>query len=92
MDSCLAVDPTGTDCRWMGILISDWDVSRVTDMYGLFSGAEEFNADLSSWSTAAVTRMDDMFYKASAFNGDLSSWKGHLFQLERSPVPAGAHD
>merc|ERR1719389_1348048 len=57
VDSCLAADPTGADCLHDGIPISDWDVSRVTDMYELFSEAEEFNADISSWDTAAVTDM-----------------------------------
>ena len=75
MYSCLAAtDPTGVNCRHDGIPISDWDVSRVTDMSELFREAEEFNADISKWNTAAVTRMDLMFFEASAFNGDLSSW------------------
>ena len=43
-------------------------------MNELFSGAEEFNADISSWNTAAVTDMGAMFSSASAFNQDLSSW------------------
>ena len=47
VDSCLAADPTGADCRHDGIPISDWDVSRVTSMNGLFSEAKEFNADIS---------------------------------------------
>merc|ERR1711965_1234874 len=38
VDSCLAADPTGADCRHDGVPISDWDVSRVTDMNGLFLG------------------------------------------------------
>merc|ERR1712078_631892 len=65
LGNCLAVDPTGVNCRHDGIPISDWDVSRVTDMNDLFRGAAEFNADISKWNTAAVTRMDLMFLSAS---------------------------
>merc|ERR1712078_696158 len=76
VDSCLKADPTGADCRHDGIPISDWDVSRVTDMWAMFLGASAFNQDLSKWNTAAVTDMESMFFGfngASAFNGDLSS-------------------
>ena len=72
--SCLAADATGANCRHDGIPISDWDVSRVTDMSELFKGAREFNADISKWNTAAVSRMDYMFRDAWRFNQDISSW------------------
>ena len=74
VDTCLAAEPTGVNCRHNGIPISDWDVSRVTDMSWLFWAASFFNADISKWNTAAVTRMDYMFIGAGAFNQDLSSW------------------
>ena len=74
VDSCLRADSSGVNCKHNGIPISDWDVSRVTDMNELFRGAAEFNADISKWNTAAVTRMEGMFWDASAFNQDLSSW------------------
>jgi len=54
--------------------ISEWDVSNVTDMYGMFFNAHWFNGDLSSWDVSSVTTMDRMFYAAHSFNGDLSSW------------------
>ena len=72
--NCLTADPTGANCRHDGIPISDWDVSGVDDMNGLFVGARDFNADISKWNTAAVTRMDGMFSGASAFNADISRW------------------
>ena len=72
--SCLDAEPTGANCRHDGIPISDWDVSRVTDMNGLFAGTAEFNADISNWGTAAVTRMDMMFAGALVFKGDISNW------------------
>ena len=67
-------DPTGADCRHDGAPIGDWDVSRVTDMRGLFAAYMEFNADISKWNTAAVTNMGSMFSGAGAFNQDISSW------------------
>ena len=41
--------------------IADWDVSGVSDMNGLFSNLQNFNADISSWNTSGVTDMSDMF-------------------------------
>jgi uncharacterized protein (TIGR02145 family) len=54
--------------------ISDWDVSSVTNMGGLFREASNFNGDLSSWDVSSVTNMDSMFEFASSFNSDISSW------------------
>ena len=60
--------------EWMYGRISTWNVSRVADMSGLFSGKRSFNEDLSSWDMSAVTKMGRMFRDATAFNRDLSSW------------------
>jgi len=54
--------------------ISDWDVSGITDMNGLFSGDELFNGDLSKWDVSGVETMANMFSGAKAFNSDLSKW------------------
>ncbi len=54
--------------------MASWDVSSVTDMSGMFSGAEAFNQDLSPWDVSSVTDMSGMFTRAKAFNQDLSSW------------------
>ena len=53
--------------------ISDWDVSNVEDMYGMFRGAKFFNGDISKWNVSKVTDMSYMFNK-SVFNGDISNW------------------
>ena len=37
--------------------IEDWDVSRITNMNGLFKDNGSFNNDLSKWNTGAVTTM-----------------------------------
>eukprot|EP00212_Chloropicon_laureae_P009529 CAMPEP_0197492578 /NCGR_PEP_ID=MMETSP1311-20131121/11466_1 /TAXON_ID=464262 /ORGANISM="Genus nov. species nov., Strain RCC856" /LENGTH=171 /DNA_ID=CAMNT_0043037577 /DNA_START=42 /DNA_END=553 /DNA_ORIENTATION=+ len=67
--------------------ISDWDVSRVTNMTELFrvKWVEDtgylnekdllFNEDLSKWDTGNVTDMQRMFDGASSFTSDLSKWQ-----------------
>ena len=37
--------------------IGGWDVSNVTDMRGMFSGASSFNQDISGWDVSKVTDM-----------------------------------
>jgi len=51
-----------------------WDMSGVTDMGSMFSGAESFNQDVSGWNTQNVASMAGMFNGATGFDGDLSSW------------------
>ncbi|MBC6411264.1 MAG: BspA family leucine-rich repeat surface protein, partial [Ekhidna sp.] len=50
------------------------NLSNVTDMSHMFSGAAAFNGDLSEWDVSKVTNMSSMFSRAAAFNGDLSEW------------------
>ena len=50
------------------------DLSRVTDMSGMFRDASAFNGDISGWDVSSVTDMSGMFRDASAFNGDISGW------------------
>ena len=54
--------------------ISSWDVSHVTDMSGMFSGATSFNSDISSWNVSQAVHMYTMFAGATSFNQDISSW------------------
>jgi len=55
--------------------ISEWDVSRVTDMSYLFKDCKNFNEDISDWETSRVTTFKRMFEDAAKFNVDISSWK-----------------
>ena len=57
-------------------LISEWNVSKVTDMSAMFSYATAFDANLSAWNTGAVTKMGGMFNDAKAFKGTggLAKW------------------
>ena len=54
--------------------IGDWDVSRVTDMSGLFEGQKDFNENISRWDTSTVIDMSGMFSGASSFNQPLEGW------------------
>ena len=54
--------------------ISEWDVSGVTNMNGLFKNMKSFNEDISNWNVSKVTDMSDMFYGCNNFNIDISSW------------------
>ena len=54
--------------------ISNWDVSNVKDMTGMFYCCYDFNYDLSNWNVSNVTDMDNMFVNCKKFNCDLSDW------------------
>ncbi len=50
------------------------DMSSVTDMSLMFSGAQAFNQDIGSWNVSKVTDMSIMFNGARSFNQDIGSW------------------
>ena len=41
--------------------LEDWDVSKVTNMKGMFYNCENFNSDLSNWDVSSVRNMYGMF-------------------------------
>ena len=53
--------------------ISNWDVSNVTGMSGMFFHCK-FNGDISEWNVSNVIHFNEMF-AYSTFNGDISKWK-----------------
>ena len=66
--------------------ISDWDVSNVKDMSGMFYLCKNFNCDLSRWNVSNVNDMSGMFYDCEKFTGkwlnkdqrhynDISNWR-----------------
>jgi len=55
------------------IEIGKWDVSKVTNMDGLFQGFE-FNEDISGWDVSKVTSMCNMFSGAKSFNQPIGGW------------------
>ena len=50
------------------------DLSRVTDMFGMFFNATAFNQDIGDWDVSSVTSMQGMFQEATAFNQDIGDW------------------
>ncbi|MDR9418276.1 BspA family leucine-rich repeat surface protein [Gracilimonas sp.] len=67
------------------------NLSQVTNMEGMFTGAKSFNGDLSNWDVSNVTTMRGAFSGASSFNGNISTWDvssvedlGGMFNLAES--------
>ena len=54
--------------------ISNWNVSGVENMSGMFFGCKDFNQDISDWDVSNVTDMRAMFYDCKSFNQNISSW------------------
>jgi surface protein len=54
--------------------ISEWDVSRVTNMSSLFSESRIFNDDISGWNVSNVTSMSNMFWDNKVFNQPIGDW------------------
>ena len=50
------------------------DLSNVTDMSFMFSGATEFNQNIGDWDTSNVTNMSVMFSGAKVFNQSIGNW------------------
>ena len=50
------------------------DLSNVTDMSNMFSGASSFNQNINNWDVSNVTDMARMFRDASAFNQPIGDW------------------
>lgn len=51
--------------------IESWDVSKVINMYAMFSRQKDFYADLSSWDVSKVENVESMFYGCKKFNGQI---------------------
>lgn len=54
--------------------MNNWSVSNVTDMSGMFLGANDFNENIANWNTSKVTDMNWMFMGASKFNQNIGNW------------------
>lgn len=53
--------------------LGSWDVSRVTNMFEMFS-TTPFNQDISGWDVSNVTTMAGMFRSNTVFNQNISIW------------------
>ena len=54
--------------------ISEWDVSNVTNMQGMFWNATLFNQPIGDWDVSNVTNMSYMFYQSYNFNQPIGDW------------------
>ena len=71
----VSMDSMFANCtRFNAIPATSPNLTKLTDMYAMFSGATTFNQNIGSWNVSNVTRMAYMFYRASSFNQDISSW------------------
>lgn len=50
------------------------DLSKVTDLGFMFSGAKNFNANINGWDISNITNTANMFSGASAFNSFIGGW------------------
>ena len=50
------------------------DLSKVTNMNGMFWGASSFDGDISDWDVSSVTDMSHMFLSATSFDQPLNNW------------------
>ena len=63
------------ECERLYGLMENWNVSRVTNMSGLFADLNEnFNEPLNNWDVSNVTNMNSMFRSARTFNQPLNNW------------------
>ncbi|MCY3414927.1 MAG: BspA family leucine-rich repeat surface protein [Candidatus Heimdallarchaeota archaeon] len=64
------------DCVSLGSSgsMNDWDMSGVINMFEMFSGATNFNHNITSWVVSSVTSMASMFSGAISFDQNIGSW------------------
>ena len=54
--------------------ISEWNVSNVKNMSGMFWACKSFDKDISNLDVSNVTDMSYMFSECESFNQDISNW------------------
>ena len=54
--------------------MTKWQTSSLTNMGGMFSGAESFVGNISTWDVSNVYSMYGTFRDATKFNSDLNTW------------------
>ena len=54
--------------------LSQWDVSEMTNMAGIFNNKQSFNQPLQDWDVSSATDMQKMFMSAKQFNQPIGNW------------------
>ena len=55
-------------------MIGGWNVSSVTNMASMFSGAAAFDQPIGGWDVSSVMDMYYMFSGAASFRQDITGW------------------
>ncbi len=63
---CYSLGSTGS--------MDTWDVSSVTNMTWMFTGASSFNQPIGNWDVSSIHSMYAMFYHADSFNQPIDGW------------------
>ena len=50
------------------------DICDGATCFNMFSGASQFNQDISHWDTSSVSSINGMFWAATSFNQSISNW------------------
>jgi Mycoplasma protein of unknown function, DUF285 len=61
--------------RYFNEPLDEWDMSRATDVSGMFQNCHWFNQPLRSWKLGNVKTMTRMFAAARNFNQPIGHWK-----------------
>lgn len=63
------------DCDIEKLNLSDWDVSKITEMENTFLNCKLGSNDLSNWDVSSVTSMEAMFYESTVSEClDIANW------------------
>ena len=64
------------DCENMVSIqfMEDWDVSAITNFYGMFYDNNLFNQNLTGWDTSSATDFSDLFRNAAIYNQPVNSF------------------
>ncbi|MGY3793473.1 BspA family leucine-rich repeat surface protein [Aquimarina sp. 433] len=54
-------------------IMNSWDVSNISNMWGVFDTATAFNENITSWNVGNVTNFSRMFYQ-SGFSQNIGGW------------------
>ncbi len=54
--------------------LNGWDVSKVTNMSGMFGSNTVFNQPIEGWNVSSVNYMSSMFSSNTKFNQPLNGW------------------